>query len=196
MQLILRLSAPSSQVIFLRISSLLAIFCCLTHYRFVIYRYERKRRLWLKVLSLSRFSKPTGAASRKSGYMSILSTTWNRRSLPRGLCALPAARLLVWVLPSLLLLPAWTFPRAAALLPFAPIQNESEEESPSPHSAAAQLQQLAATSAGRVRHPPLGRRFWMAPSRLRPASLRLTQFPAAAKAELARRNGCGATLRC
>lgn len=112
------------------------------------------------------------------------------------LSALALTNLLVGVLAALLFLPPWMLPRAAAMLPLVPIQNPSEEESHSSHSAAAQLQQLSAVFGGKIRRPAAGRSRFAGRPRLGVAVFQLARCGAAAPAEQARRNGCGAPLRC
>jgi hypothetical protein len=104
--------------------------------------------------------------------------------------------LLVVVLSALLFLPPWMLPRATAMLPLAPVQNPSEEESHSSHSAAAQLQQLSAIFGGKIGRPSARPIRIVLPLRLGSATLALDRPRARVQSELARRNGCGGPLRC
>ena len=127
-------------------------------------------------------------------------TTHARQSDPallrRVFRALPAAQLLVWLLAASLFMPPWMLPRAVTLLPLIPVQNPSEEESHSSHSAAAQLQQLSAISSGKRRRPTAVRSGAPSQPPLNMALARLACREAPLNSEVALRNGCGAPLRC
>ena len=77
-----------------------------------------------------------------------------RTSPPCRLFSPCAERWLAWLLAATLVMPIWMLPRAAAMLPVAPIQNPSEEESHSSHSVAAQLQQLGYGVVERLQWSP------------------------------------------
>jgi len=143
-----------------------------------------------------RFAKPRAASRRRIGTMRLPGLQPERSPPSRSWPVHCARRCLVWLLAATLLMPVWMLPRAAAMLPLAPVQNPSEEESHSSHSVAAQLQQLSATSGGRDRRPAAGRSHSTAQSRLCRAATQRAQRSSAIKAEIARRNGCGAPLRC
>jgi len=87
-------------------------------------------------------------------------------------------------------------PRAVTLLPLVPVQNPSEEESHSSHSAAAQLLQLSAISSGKTGRPLPDRWRWPDQPPAYRAFRQLANPCLALTSELARRNGCGAPLRC
>jgi hypothetical protein len=117
-------------------------------------------------------------------------------ALPRATRALSLTRLLVVVLAALLFMPPWMLPRAAAMLPLVPVQNPSEEESHSSHSAAAQLQQLSAVFGGKIRRPAAERSRSALQPRLGSAALGFAQRYARSQSDQTRRNGCGGPLRC
>ena len=116
--------------------------------------------------------------------------------LRRAFSALPAAQLLVWLLAASLFMPPWMLPRAVTLLPLIPVQNPSEEESHSSHSAAAQLQQLSAISSSKRRRPLAGDLHAPPQSPYSAIGGQITRTFYTLKSEFARRNGCGAALRC
>ena len=120
----------------------------------------------------------------------------DERITTRHIAALAVQRLLVTALAALLFLPPWMLPRAAAMLPLAPVQNPSEEESHSSHSAAAQLQQLSAVFGGKIGRPSARPTRIALPLQLGNATLALDRPRARLQSELARRNGCGGPLRC
>lgn len=120
----------------------------------------------------------------------------DKAAILRATRALSLTRLLVVVLAALLFLPPWMLPRAAAMLPLVPVQNPSEEESQSSHSAAAQLQQLSAVFSGKIRRPAVERSRSAAHLRLNSAACGLARPGAPLQSDQARRNGCGGPLRC
>jgi hypothetical protein len=117
-------------------------------------------------------------------------------ALQRAVRALSLTRLLAVVLAALLFMPPWMLPRAAAMLPLVPVQNPSEEESHSSHSAAAQLQQLSAVFSGKVRRPAAERSRSAVHPRPGSAALGLARRDAQLQSDQTRRNGCGGPLRC
>jgi len=128
--------------------------------------------------------------------MKLLGIHPERSPAPRGRFAPCAGRWLVWLLAATLLMPVWMLPRAAAMLPLAPVQSPSEEESPSSHSVVVQIQQLSATSGRSARRLAVGRAQRWHLGRLGLPAVRLNSARFVPNCEATRRNGCGGPLRC